>query len=285
MGSPQIVTAKTGSGQRAQALQPTLAMQPILKPPVPTSTSYAESSVDSVVSSTCIGNPTSGRRRAPPPPPPRTSSRSPLASPLRTNHKFNPRPLPSLPATVENNHFTMPLVTTVTSVLPQSQTRSASILSADSKVAKTNKGRLPVPTQTKEKLVESHDVLLRYKCASSANSSLSRRTSEADINNMITTCASDSGAPLTLPGSPKRDTLESRHQELLKTQKHLQEQYDRLQRFHGTQDMSVPSVNEKLQFIVPPSPQCMVQVVSEANATPERQLHLQTDTDRINKNN
>jgi hypothetical protein len=77
----------------------------------------------------------------------------------------------------------MPLVTTVTSVLPQSQTRSTSILSADSKVVKTNKGRLPVPTQTKEKLVESHDVLLRYKCASSANSSLSRGTSEADIDN------------------------------------------------------------------------------------------------------
>ncbi len=90
---------------------------------------------------------------------------------------------------------------------------------------------------------------------------------------MITTCG-DSGVPLTLPGSPKRDTLESRHQELLKTPKHLQEQYDRLQRFHGTQIMPVPSVSEKLQFIVPPSPQCTVQVVSEAYATTEGQLHL-----------
>ncbi len=96
---------------------------------------------------------------------------------------------------------------------------------------------------------------------------------------MITTCG-DSGVPLTLPGSPKRDTLESRHQELLKTQKHLQEQYDRLQRFHGTQIMPVPSVNDTLQLVVPPSPQFTAQVVSEAYATPERQFNLQTDTDR-----
>jgi hypothetical protein len=44
--------------------------------------------------------------------------------------------------------------------------------------------------------------------------------------------------------------------------------------------MPVPSVSEKLQFLVPPSPQCTVQVVSEAYATTEGQLHLQTDTDR-----
>lgn len=50
-------------------------------------TPYAESCVDSVVV---------GRRRAPPPPPPRTSSRSPLAPPLRA--PLQSRPLPSLPS-------------------------------------------------------------------------------------------------------------------------------------------------------------------------------------------
>lgn len=43
------------------------------------------------------------------------------------------------------------------------------------------------------------------------------------------------GVPLTPPVPPKRDTLESRHQELLKTQRQLQEQYDRLQKLHGVQ--------------------------------------------------
>lgn len=191
MDSLQTVTPKTGSGHRAQPLQPALAMQPILKPPLSTSTSYTESSVDSIVSSTCIGNTTSGRRRAPPPPPPRTSSRSPLASPLRANHKIPSRPLPSLPATVENNHFTMTLVKKVTPVPPQSPTRSTSLISTDSKMTelvKTNKGQTPVPTQTDEKPVESNDVQMHLKCASSANYSLSRRTSEADSNSKDINC-------------------------------------------------------------------------------------------------
>lgn len=81
----------------------------------------------------------------------------------------------------------------------------------------------------------------------------------------------ESGAPVALPsGSPKKNHLESRHQELLKTQKHLQEQYDRLQRFHGTQLLPVVLAGEPTQ----PSQQCSISVVAnEATNSPDRRFN------------
>lgn len=62
---------------------------------------------------------------------------------------------------------------------------------------------------------------------------------------------SDGGATQVPPASPKRESLESRHQELLKTQRQLQERFDRLQKIHGPQLMptaaalgTVPSGSE-----------------------------------------
>jgi hypothetical protein len=196
----------------------------------------------------------------------------------------------------------------------QSRTNNTSLILTESKISetyivtetgKTNNGRLSVPTQTNEKTVGLQDVILR-SCASSINSSGSRRTSQADsnckdifflytikkfvISYIISNCifsiiqfpvgstCGDSGVPLTLPGSPKRDTLESRHKELLKTQKHLQEQYDRLQRIHGTQ-VTTASAESDVQVVGPPSPHCTSQMVNEASVTSERQLNAQKTTE------
>lgn len=96
---------------------------------VSASIAYAESSVDNVV----------GRRRAPPPPPPRTSSRSPLASPLRAQKSLHSRPLPNLPTSVEANHLAMSLamkgpLSPQLILNPQRQRRNSSLSSVESKV-------------------------------------------------------------------------------------------------------------------------------------------------------
>ena len=84
---------------------------------------------------------------------------------------------------------------------------------------------------------------------------------------------------MTLPGSPKRDTLESRHQELLKTQKHLQEQYDRLQRFHSTQVTPLPIKSDVLQLAVP---HCTSQMVDKESVASDRQFIAQKSTETFN---
>ena len=252
-----------------------------MKPTLSTPTLYAQSSVDSVVS---IANSTSNsRRRRPPPPPPRTSSRSPLASPLRSPR--NPRPLPSLPAPpAESNH--LPLVMKVAPLLsPQStmlsQRRNSSLSSDESKVptvtetSKINTGNNQLllhstRSNNSQRINFPQDGLLRVATATSFPH---RRASQTENNSKfffyflkkyciysskvyfqhwqkikitITICllcvvfiaavvAVDGRIPLTPPVPPKRETLETRHQELLKTQRQLQEQYDRLQKFHGVQ--------------------------------------------------
>ena len=85
--------------------------------------------------------------------------------------------------------------------------------------------------------------------------------------------------PLTLPGSPKREILESRHQELLKTQKHLQEQYDRLQRLHSTQVTPVPIGSDVLQLAVP---HCTSQMVDKESVASNRQFIAQKSTETCN---
>lgn len=188
----QSLAAKTGSGQRAQPLLPALTKQPILLSNLSASTLYAESSVDSVVSS-AISSMKGGRRRAPPPPPPRTSSRSPLASPLRTHPNFQPRPLPSLPSTAESNHFTMPLVMKVAPMSPalvsHSQPRTTSLPSTGSKILgvtdtrNTNNSRLSVSTQSSDQQVGAQDGQPVRPCsASSTNFICVRQTSQAESN-------------------------------------------------------------------------------------------------------
>ena len=127
--APTQTTSATTTGQRSGALSfdsSRVASTSKL------STSYAESSVDSVVSKS--GTTANRTRRPPPPPPPRTSSRShasPLASPLRSPHQ--PRPLPDLPIKAEVNRLETPL-----SCPPTGQQtllrRNSSLPSADSKV-------------------------------------------------------------------------------------------------------------------------------------------------------
>ncbi|XP_057378597.1 coiled-coil domain-containing protein CG32809-like isoform X2 [Daphnia carinata] len=250
MEMPQSFTAKSGSAQRAQPPLPAPSTQPVLLSNLSTSKPYAESPVDSVVSNAIGSAATVGRRRAPPPPPPRTSSRSPLASPLRSHPNFQARPLPNLPSAAETNHFTMPLVMKVAPMSPQSalvsncrQARTTPPTSNDSRTLgvgndarKINTARIFISTPSSDQLVGAQDGQpLRPGSASSSNFMGSRRTSQVDSSVMATVIESGVSAA----GSPKRDHLESRHQELLKTQKHLQEQYDRLQRIHGTQLLPV----------------------------------------------
>ncbi|KAK4027139.1 hypothetical protein OUZ56_016153 [Daphnia magna] len=270
MEMSQSLTAKSGYAQQAQPLLPAPSTQPTLLSNLSTSKPYAESSVDSVVSNAIGSATTVGRRRAPPPPPPRTSSRSPLASPLRSHPNFQARPLPNLPSTAETNHFTMPLVMKVAPMSPQSallsnchQPRTTPPTSNDSRTLgvssdtrKINTARIFISTPSSDQLVGSQDgQLLRPGSASSANFIGSRRTSQVDSSVMATVIESGTLAS----GSPKRDHLESRHQELLKTQKHLQEQYDRLQRIHGTQLLPVVLGGEAAQS----SQQCPTLVVAD----------------------
>ncbi|KAI9563847.1 hypothetical protein GHT06_011314 [Daphnia sinensis] len=275
-----IFNAKSGSAQRAQPPLP--AAQPILLSNLSTSKPYAESAVDSVVSNAVGGAATAvGRRRAPPPPPPRTSSRSPLASPLRSHQpNLQARPLPNLPSTAETLHhrFAMPLVMKVAPVSPQSalasnchQPRTTPPTSNDSARAlgvandtrKINSARIFMSApNNSEQLVGAQDGQpLRPGSASSANFIGSRRTSQVDSNVMAAVIESG----ITASGSPKRDHLESRHQELLKTQKHLQEQYDRLQRIHGTQLLPVAALGGEA------AQQCPALVVADqATNVPDR---------------
>ncbi|XP_045032849.1 coiled-coil domain-containing protein CG32809 isoform X4 [Daphnia magna] len=272
MEMSQSLTAKSGYAQQAQPLLPAPSTQPTLLSNLSTSKPYAESSVDSVVSNAIGSATTVGRRRAPPPPPPRTSSRSPLASPLRSHLNFQARPLPNLPSTAETNHFTMPLVMKVAPMSPQSallsnchQPRTTPPTSNDSRTLgvssdtrKINTARIFISTPSSDQLVGSQDgQLLRPGSASSANFIGSRRTSQVDSSVMATATVIESGTLAS--GSPKRDHLESRHQELLKTQKHLQEQYDRLQRIHGTQLLPVALGGEAAQS----SQQCPTLVVAD----------------------
>lgn len=196
----QSLTAKSGYAQQAQPLLPAPSTQPTLLSNLSTSKPYAESSVDSVVSNAIGSATTVGRRRAPPPPPPRTSSRSPLASPLRSHPNFQARPLPNLPSTAETNHFTMPLVMKVAPMSPQSallsnchQPRTTPPTSNDSRTLgvssdtrKINTARIFISTPSSDQLVGSQDgQLLRPGSASSANFIGSRRTSQVDSSGKI----------------------------------------------------------------------------------------------------
>lgn len=263
--------------------------------PLSTPVSYDESSAGSAVPSS--NNVATNRRRAPPPPPPRTSSRSPLASPLRAPRNLQARPLPSLPPTAENNQLTLSRVTTESA--PPSPQSTAHSQRQMMRITSLNSNEPKVPIATQAGKIDSNPTLaaslpksggitfvsqvsqLRVAAPTSPSFSLpsaSARTIQAESNSKpillycysidvlgvkrvsnsnlffllltasVTVCEGETCVP---PVSQKRDTLESRHQELLKTQKHLQEQYNRLQKFHGAQFVSHALCNTSIAPLSP----------------------------------
>lgn len=88
---------------------------------------------------------------------------------------------------------------------------------------------------------------------------------------------SDVGASLIQPpASPKRESLESRHQELLKTQRQLQERFDRLQKIHGSQLM--PSVGGSTFGISVPSETAEAAAVTITTTTTQPDSAQTTET-------
>nr|XP_022918815.1 uncharacterized protein LOC111427760 isoform X5 [Onthophagus taurus] len=179
-------------------------------------------------------------KRVPPPPPPRTSSKSPLASPTS----------PSLPPRSNQHHQQQEK--------PQSQFETAT-QNLGLGTLRRNANRLP-----QNKNLDRSQTLPR-----NIGSNLQIQSSDtSDTNNTISASNSSSCESVnSQDGTKKRkEELEQRHQELLKKQKALQEQYARLQQLQrGNNTLAV----------VPPAPdQLLKKTGSESNLMQKMGLQL-----------
>lgn len=188
-------------------------------------------------------------RRIPPPPPPRTSSKSPLASPT------SPSLPPRSPATALQH------IQNVQNIVekPQSQFEMATQNLGFS----TLKRNVPIRSSSKDR----SQTLPR-------NIGSNLQVPLAESENIISASNSSSCESVNSQEGPKKSTkerkeeLEQRHQELLKKQKALQEQYARLQQLQrGNNTLAV----------VPPAPdQLLKKTGSESNLLHKMGLQLTT---------
>ena len=137
--------------------------------------------------------PHTAKKRVPPPPPPRTSSRSPLVSPTGSNTP----------------------VTRSTSLGPYNRTQ----------------GRVPQRTHS-ESSAHSRKTPVRTVAFSDevGNLQSSNSSSSESINSQegLSQRRGSSGSSRSGSGRNRQDYLQQRHDELIRKQKHLQEQYNRL---------------------------------------------------------
>ncbi|KAF2905879.1 hypothetical protein ILUMI_00291 [Ignelater luminosus] len=190
-------------------------------------------------------------RRVPPPPPPRTSSKSPLASPT------SPSLPPRSPATGLQHIQNVQSMTEK----PQSQFEAAT----------QNLGlgtlRRNVPNRSSMKDNNKAQTLPR-NIGSNLQIHTQTTTSGGELQNVSSSsCESVNSQDGTKKGSRKEE-LEQRHQELLKKQKALQEQYARLQQLQrGNNTLAV----------VPPAPdQLLKKTGSESNLLQKMGLQMAT---------
>ncbi|XP_017775420.1 PREDICTED: coiled-coil domain-containing protein AGAP005037 isoform X3 [Nicrophorus vespilloides] len=185
-------------------------------------------------------------KRIPPPPPPRTSSKSPLASPT------SPSLPPRSPAT---NLQHIQNVQNMVDTKPQSQFEAAT--------ANLGFGTLRRNLQNRSSLKDRAQTLPR-------NLGSNLQVAQPEGDNMISASNSSSCESVnSQDGTKKRkEELEQRHQELLKKQKALQEQYIRLQQLQrGTNTLTV----------IPPTPdQLLKKTGSESNILQKMGLQLST---------
>lgn len=188
-------------------------------------------------------------RRVPPPPPPRTSSKSPLASPTSPN-------LPPRSAANQNVLQHIQNVQNMTDKPPQSQFEVATQnLGLGGTLRRNVPGRssLKEKSQTLPRNIGSN--LQVQPPPGEANLAASNSSSCESVN-------SQEGAK---KGSRKEE-LEQRHQELLRKQKALQEQYARLQQLQrGNNTLTV----------VPPTPDLLLKKTgSESNLLQKMGLQM-----------
>lgn len=178
---------------------------------------------------------TSGRR-IPPPPPPRTSSKSPLASPTSPN-------LPPRSPHIQDK--------------PQTQFESAT--------QNLGLGTLRRNLANKSNLKDKAQTLPRNTGSSLQIPSDSDPISASNSSSCESVNSQDGSKKAT-----RKEELEQRHQELLKKQKALQEQYARLQQLQrGNNTLTV----------IPPAPeQLLKKTGSESNLLQKMGLHLATTT-------
>lgn len=178
---------------------------------------------------------TSGRR-IPPPPPPRTSSKSPLASPTSPN-------LPPRSPHIQDK--------------PQTQFEAAT--------QNLGLGTLRRNLVNKSNLKDKAQTLPRNTGSSLQLPSDSDPISASNSSSCESVNSQDGSKKST-----RKEELEQRHQELLKKQKALQEQYARLQQLQrGNNTLAV----------IPPAPeQLLKKTGSESNLLQKMGLHLTTAT-------
>ncbi|KAF5283748.1 hypothetical protein FQR65_LT02642 [Abscondita terminalis] len=188
-------------------------------------------------------------RRVPPPPPPRTSSKSPLASPT------SPSLPPRSPATGLQHIQNVQNMTDK----PQSQFEAATQNLGLSTL------RRNVPNRSSNK--DNKSQTLPRNIGSNLQIH-AQPTSGNELQNVSSSsCESVNSQDGTKKGSRKEE-LEQRHQELLKKQKALQEQYARLQQLQrGNNTLAV----------VPPAPdQLLKKTGSESNLLQKMGLQMTT---------
>lgn len=182
-------------------------------------------------------------RRVPPPPPPRTSSKSPLASP--TSPSLPPRSAPN-----QNPQHDK----------PQSQFETAT--------QNLGLGTLRRNVPGRSSLKEKSQTLPR-NIGSNLQVQMNSDEPEPKMNPMSTSNSSSCESVNSQEGAKKgsrKEELEQRHQELLKKQKALQEQYARLQQLQrGNNTLTV----------VPPAPDLLLKKTgSESNLLQKMGLQM-----------
>lgn len=188
-------------------------------------------------------------KRIPPPPPPRTSSKSPLASP--TSPSLPPRSPAAGLQHIQN------VQNIVESSKPQSQFEAATQNLGLSTLRRNVAGR--------NSLKDRAQTLPR-------NIGSNLQVQNLEIENAISASNSSSCESVNSQDGTKKSTrkeeLEQRHQELLKKQKALQEQYARLQQLQrGNNTLTV----------VPPAPdQLLKKTGSESNLLQKMGLQMST---------
>lgn len=184
-------------------------------------------------------------KRIPPPPPPRTSSKSPLASPTSPS-------LPPRSPAVGLQH-----IQNVQNMVekPQSQFEAATQNLGLSTLRRNvpNRSSVKDKAQTLPRNIGSNlQVPTDFEPVSASNSSSCESVNSQDGSKKST----------------RKEELEQRHQELLKKQKALQEQYARLQQLQRG--------NNTLTVVPPPPDQLLKKTGSESNLLQKMGLQMTT---------
>ncbi|GFY67736.1 coiled-coil domain-containing protein CG32809 [Trichonephila inaurata madagascariensis] len=249
--APATITSKLqvseSPGQRT-VLSPSHSPVPDAKKPQPSSTSQdmiirvavnpggntKQTVIDGVEGT--VTNPVA-HKKAPPPPPPRTTSRSPLTSPTADSQEAN---VPGSPRDVVFGQLR-------SNSAPAGETDSSLKKSVGPRSVSRDEGMTQKEKEDEELLrtsAISEESIRRETLSSNSSSSESVNSQEGlQVSPAGGKMGADGGTPskgskkLGPPTPPRTrvDVLEQRHQELLRKQKLLQDQYTRLQQLQNSQ--------------------------------------------------